>query len=368
MCRAAAAVLALGLSAGVPIARAQASAGADARPAALLARAESLQARITLGESLARREVYRQRIARRFDAGDLTVLLAASAGDATGRRVALGAASYLDSLGAIPGSWIAGHVVVAFEAAGVDSVLRAERIGGRAKVMAGFAPEPDSFADGFVAAAALTRDFWRTLDADWRGWAPADLGLGWSMARDGEAARQEMLKADTRAGEHCLEGAVAGCRLWLGLDRDPDSFQRRYQSDELRRMIQFMPRYEGSRALADQCLRGLDAACVEFARQSQTISPIPAGLSSQRSFIHAVRALHGSAALRRALADTLGSVGARFARASGVSEDSLLTEWRIWLLTGGGHPRVTAEVGDALPVVIMGALLLFAAARSGRWR
>ena len=107
---------------------------------------------------------------------------------------------------------------------------------------------------------------------------------------------------------------------------------------------------------------------MEFARQSRLVPPAPAGLASRRSLMRAVHALHGSAALRRALADTLGSVGMRLARASGLTEDALVTEWRIWLLRAGGHSRVTAGVVDALPVVIVGALLLFAAARSGRWR
>lgn len=368
MFRAAVTVLALGASAGASISLAQAGPEPGAPAATLLARAESLQARLALEDSAARREVYRQRLAHPFRAGNLTVLLAGSAGDATGRRVAAGAAAYLDSLGAIPESVIAGQVVVAIAAAGVDSVLRAARMDGRARVMVDLPALPDSVADGFAAAAALTRAFWGTLDPEWRSWAPPDLGLGWSMARDGEAARQELLRADTRVDERCLEGLVAECRLWLGVDRDTDVYEARYRGDELRRLISRLPGYEGPRAVAGECLAGLDAACAAFARQSQAISPVPAGTSSRRSLMQFVHALHGSAAVRRALADPLGSVGARLARASGVSEDSLVAEWRMWLLTGGGHTRVTAGVADALPVVIVGTLLLFAAARSGRWR
>ena len=366
MSRAGVAVAALVLHACVPIAKAQAWRGADTRTAALLARAESAQARLALGDSLARRAVYQQRIARRYDAGGLTLLLAGSAGDATGRRLASGASSYLDSLGALAGPFVARRVVVALTAAAVDSVLRSEQLGGRVKVMADLGVGPDTLADGYQVAAALTRAFWDSLDPDWRSWASPDLGLGWLAARDGEAARRDLLSADTRAGERCLEGDIAGCRLWLGLDRDPDPYGARYESVELRRFIQRAP-YGGPRALAGQCLGGVDRACADFARQSHWISPIPAGVPSRRSLIQAVRALHGSAALRRALADTAGSVGARFSGASGVSEDSLLAEWRTWLLTGGGHPRVTADVRDALPAAVFGALLLFAAARSGRW-
>lgn len=367
MYRVAVAAVVLALSAAVPNAKAQASHGADARTAALLARAESAHARLVRGDSLARRAVYQQRIARRFDAGELTLLLAGSAGDATGRRLVSGAASYLDSLGALAGPFVARRVVVAFGAAAVDSVLRSEHLGGRVKVMADLGVSPDTLADGYAVAAALTRTFWQSLDPDWRSWASQDLGLGWLAARDGEAARRDLLSADSRAGEQCLEGVSAGCRLWLGLDRDPNPYEVRYQAVELRRLIQRSP-YGGPRALAGQCLGGVDRACADFALQSQWISPIPAGVPSRRSLIQAVRALHGSAALRRALADTAGSIGARFSRASGVGEDSLVAEWRSWLLTGGGHPRVTADVGDALPVAVFGALLLLAAARSGRWR
>jgi hypothetical protein len=91
-------------------------------------------------------------------------------------------------------------------------------------------------------------------------------------------------------------------------------------------------------------------------------------MTARGSLLRAVRVVHGAAALRRALADTSGSVGVRLARASGVSEDSLLAEWRAWLLTGGGGRRVTADFADGVPVALLGALLLLAAARSGRWR
>lgn len=336
MFRAAVAVLALWASAGASVALAQTGREPGVPAATLLARAESLEARIALEDSAARRAVHRQRLARPFRVGHLTVLLPSSAGDATGRRVAAGAAAYLDSLGAIPDSVIAGQVVVANAAAGVDSVLRAARMDERGLVMVDLPALPDSVADGFVAAAVITHAFWATLDADWRSWAPQDLGLGWTMARDGGAARQELLSGDTRVGERCLEGLAAECRQWLGVDRDTDVYETRYRPDELRRLIARLPGYEGPRGDAAACLAGLDAACAAFARQTRAIPPVPAGFSSRHSLMQSVRVLHGRAALRRALADSTGSVGGRLARASGVSEDSLVAEWRIWLLTAGG--------------------------------
>jgi hypothetical protein len=66
----------------------------------------------------------------------------------------------------------------------------------------------------------------------------------------------------------------------------------------------------------------------------------------------------------RALADTTGSIGERLARASGVGEDSLMLEWRYWVLNRGGRPSDRNLLADGVPAVLLAALLLAAARRS----
>lgn len=370
MCRVVATVLALTLGAGGPALRAQRARARAADTRTLLARAESLEARVAVRDSTARRAVYRQRLARRFSAGDVTVLLAGATDEAVGARVAGRGKVLLDSLGAVPTSFLASRVVVAVTAAGVDSVLRADGLMGRARVAADVGTTLDTVTGGFVVAVVLARAYRETLDATWRSWAPGDLTLSWLEARDGEQARRELLGGDVRVGARCLEGDVAQCRLWLGLDREARPFRVRYAPGELRRLISGGTwwEYESSGQPARDCVHGSDEACIRFVESGRFVDSIPAGALARGSLLRAVRALHGATALGSALADTAGSVGARLTRASGVSEDSLVAEWRAWLLTGGGGRRVTADVGDGVPVVIFGVLLLFAAARSGRWR
>ncbi len=366
MCRAGAALL-VALSAAVQVAQAQAPGAGTVRSRALLARAESLWTQLGVRDSASHQRTYRERRARRFDAGPLTVLLPGSVGAETGLRVASGAAGYLG--GTIPSEFVSSRVVVvAFAATGVDSVLRVEGLGARNRVMADVAPRPDTLADGWVVAAVLARNYVETLDSAWRNWLPPDLAFGWTLRRDGPAAVRDLMRGDTRAGADCLAGDATGCRLWLGLDGDASPYLVRYGAEGLRRLI--AGRYFASsnaRGLAHECSAGSDDACVRLASLG-FLPATPAGFAPRSSVVGFVRARNRPAALARAFADVTGSVGDRLARASGLPEDSLVKEWRIWLLTGGGQPRVTADLRDALPVVVFGGLLLLAAARSGRWR
>ena len=56
------------------------------------------------------------------------------------------------------------------------------------------------------------------------------------------------------------------------------------------------------------------------------------------------------------------------ARAAGVPEDSLISEWRSWVLSRGRSERVSAGVGDFASALIFILLLVAMATRSGRWR
>ena len=353
------------LGASVQAVSAQTPAGQDAGLRTLLARAESLAAGIAREDSVAREERHHERLATRFDAAPVTVILPASVGDATGRRFVEGAARILDSAGVIPASFIATRIVVAYAADGVDSLVRAARLDKRVRIGADISAAPDSLADGLLAADVLAQSFRGTLDPEWRKWLPSDMGMGWNMRIEGSEAVRQLMAGETRVGALCLGGSAAGCRLWLGLDRGAVP----YQAAEIRRLL--TARWPGNRGVESQCVSGSDDACETLVRDSLLIPPIPpvpAGAASRGSFLRAVRRLHGEGTLRVALADTTGSVGDRLARASHVSEDSLVTEWRSWLLTGGGQPRVTADLRDVVPAVLAAALLLFAAARTGRWR
>ncbi|MGA2382418.1 MAG: hypothetical protein ABSG61_03195 [Gemmatimonadales bacterium] len=361
--------LALALVLGAVAGPAAAQVATDREAVRLLSRAESLQARLERRDSLGRKQRYQERLARRFDAGDVTAILANSVGDATGHRVVAGASAFLSELGAIPPSFISSCVVVAYSATGKDSVLRAEGLIRRARIMADALSSPDTLADGAIVAVVIGRAYRESLDADWKAWLPEDVALVWTMKRDGAAAAQELMAGETDAGARCLAGDVARCRLWLGVDRDPTPYATRYRPAEIRRLL--MKQFYGwgrVGGLPAECAAGSDRACLQVVDRGEWLSPVPASPRARAALVREVRALHGAATLRRALTDSSGSVGARLARAVGISEDSLIYEWRSWVLTGGGNARVAAGARDAMPALIFAGLLLLAAARSGRWR
>ena len=331
---------------------------------ALLARAESLRDDLARQDSAANRRLYLDRRARRFDAGPVTLLAPSAVGSATGRRLAASAEEYIR--GVLPPEYVASRVVIAYAATAVDSVLQGESLSGRTRLGAYVAPHPDSLTDGWSVAVAIARDYRESLEPTWRAWLPSDLGVAWTLRHDGPGAARELMRGDTYAGAQCLAGRVAACRLWLGLDGDANPYLVRYRPEELRRLVHGRWFPDGANELAHQCTTGSDAACQQVASLGY-LPPIPAGLAPRGSLLGYVRALPGDR-LVPALADHSGAVGDRLARAAGVTEDSLVSAWRFWLLTGGGQRPVTAGARDVLPVLVLSGLLLLAATKSGRWR
>jgi hypothetical protein len=369
MCRSAVALLAIASLWGSPPAHAQGGRERDRRTQALLTKAKTLLAEAVRADSTARQDVARRRRARLFVSGELALLLPGTASEAAGRTIIADAAGYLDEFGAVPVHFVASHIVVSVVATAVDSVLRASGMMRRAPVPLDLADAPDTLVAGWIVAVALGRAFRTSLDSTWRAWLPPDLSIGWRMRRDDPAAVRELMEAQTRVAARCLGGELTDCGRWLGVDRDLHPFRTRFEPADIRRLIRgrswfYQPGY----ALASQCITGSDDACVRIAEQGDVLDPIPAGRLPRSSLLRAVRARHGLDALRQALADTVGSVGERLARAAGVGRDSMLAEWRAWVMTGGGQRGVTASAGDTLPSLLVVGLLLFAAARSGRWR
>jgi hypothetical protein len=364
MYRAVLALIALMTSVGAPGAAAQ---GARSPARALAARAESLEALVARQDSAAKRARYDDLRARRFDAGDVTVLVPAIVGEVTGGRIASGAEAYLDTMGGVPRAFVRSVVPIASATAGWDSVLRAGGLAGRRRLTVDVAARPDTFADGWTIAVAIARAYTQTLDEEWRAWLPVDLGIGWKHGREDAAAVRDLAAGETRVGIECLGGRAAACRLWLGLDREPDAYGARYTPAEIRHIVAMRPFAEYLGPTAARCTQGSDEECLRYARAGQ-VPAVPASASALRSVLRELRVLHGADALRRALADTSGAIGQRLARGAGIGEDSLVAEWRGWLLTGGGRSPVSAGTCEAMPVLLFGGLLLLAAARSGRWR
>jgi hypothetical protein len=329
----------------------------------LLARAESLQTQLEREDALERDRASARRRAAPFTAGSLTVLLPALTPDAIGHRIAAGAAAMLNDVGVVPGDFVRSAVVVSTVATSVDSVLRAAGLNGKKRIPLDAGLQPDTLSDDWKVATAVAMAYRSTLDTAWQAWLPWNLIVGWKTARDGRAAARELMAGDTRVGAQCLAGETRACRLWFGLDRDPNPYAARFTPAELRRLT--AQRYTwGNVPLIKQCLDGSDDACV----RAGAIPDVPAGYEARGSLLRAVVALHGASALQRALVDTTGSLGDRLASGAGLGTDSVVAEWRAWLLTEGGRARVRADAREALPALAFAGFLVLAAAASGRWR
>jgi hypothetical protein len=240
----------------------------------------------------------------------------------------------------------------------IPSVARQE--GGKRQVVPGFAET------GWPMARAVLVAYAGTLDPEWQRWLPGDYGLKRTLEA-GEARPWQMFApALSAAGAGCLSGRAASCRLWLGLDRDGDPYVTRYRPSELREL--FTRGYWTGSPLRRACLAGSDPACVGFAREVRQPDPVPADASARRSLLRAAHDLYGAPALAAALIDTTGSIGQRLARATGVTEDTLVLAWRRRVLGIGGALESRAGAKEAGPALLFAGLLLLAAAGSGRWR
>ena len=351
--------------------RAQVPPGATAPERALLARVDSLwrddEARV--GRE---RQAYRDRSrGRLIEAGGLAMVVPGQvpAGTALGSLVT--AAAMLRDFGGIPERFVRSVVVVEQTATDTGLALSAAVARGRRRVSLGgiqlSAGATVLNIPGLAVASAVAAAYRDTRDSIWREWLPGDFGFGpWSRG-SAWVAFGSLTRSPWAAGSRCLAGEVRGCRLWLGVDRDSSPYRSRYGAMELQAYVNANDRWfaQGS-ATGRECLSGAATACYDFALEGHRllISPFPADADGRRSLVRSVRALHGARAVEQALADSEGGVGERLARAAGIGEDSLLLEWRHWVLTRGGRPQDRNLFADAAPAVLLACLLLAAARRS----
>jgi hypothetical protein len=357
----------LGIAGAAPLS-AQGPLEGSVRDRALLSRAESLLAWANAKDStllVARRVAWRARLAV---SGGLVLVVPSVVSSDHALRALDSARSLLREFGGIPESFPRSLVIYSFRALDTGAVLASRMLRARTRVQVSLMQDTGGSwtVNGWDVAASVMQAYRASLDGDWRTWLPADFGLGgWERSSAWQAYR-ELTEAPWSVGVRCVSGEPAGCRLWLGIDRDSAPYTTRYSAAELRTHFSSGSR-EWRAARADRgvaCLHGEDAACVEYAIQIQQPRPFPAFDVGRRSMLRAVHALHGPTAVARVLADSVGSVGDRLARAAGINEDSLVREWRYWVLTRGGRPRERSFAAEAAPVLLAAGLLLFAATRS----
>jgi hypothetical protein len=310
-----------------------------------------------------------RRLGRTQTEGNFTLLVSEAVPRDTVVRLAASADSILANFGGIPDSFIRTFVHVMPFVSDTAALLASPAMRGRSRLRLEWSGELPGFdlRDGWILAEPVVRAFRESRDSTWQAWLDYSYGVYWQPADAGEAAITMLTSPNYAVGNECLAGRSRSCRLWLGVDRDSQPFLVRYKPEELVSIAQ-QRTMRGAEGAA--CRAGEAATCARVFERSPwlQVRVIPAPEHLRSSLIRAVRSLHGPDAVRRALADRTGSVGERLSRAAGVSEDSLMTEWRHWVLSRGRMERVSAGAGDALTALLFTALLVGLAARSGRWR
>lgn len=339
----------------------------DPRGSGLLVRAESLWRWQQKVDSTQRREYAARRRGQLLRAGRLQLLLWESVTPEVGQRIAARADSALEDFGGPVSEWLEHVVGVQVNSTDTARALAAPDTRGRAVVELDWASTKDTVSGALDIAGQIARSYRSTLDSAWRRWLPPEYGAVWLPQHEGEWALIALTEPFVSSGAGCLAGRLGECRLWLALDRTARPVATRYRAEDLRaelRRTQFAVLYPDR----DACLNGDDAACVRFAESRSFVNPIPSPDIARSSLVRAIWALHGPRAIARAFADSSGSVGERFARAAGISVDSLVAEWRAWTLARGRTDRLAATLPQSLAVIFAALLVVFAAARSGRWR
>jgi hypothetical protein len=301
--------------------------------------------------------------------GRITMVVLAAVPRSAVDSVATFADSALAEFGAIPADFVGGLLLADEQVPPFHPALSESSLHGRTMVRMPWGRATDAgIGRGRRVSEPIAGAFWATLDRRWKQWLPYHLGIDWSPRLNGEESLNDLAgPTASMTGKQCLAGDIRGCRLWLGLDDDSASVTSRYAPAE---MQESALRVNQGDVDVRECVGGDRASCARafLGHRLYMLPWIPAPDRLRATMLRELSARHGLGAMRRALADTSGTVGARLARAAGVSQDSLITEWRMWVLARGRSDRVEAGFGEFASVLIFLSALLALALRSGRCR
>jgi len=332
---------------------------------ALLARADSLWDLRVAEDSATARGQRASRRAQLYSSGDVAVALWGAVSTSEGDSMARAASAQLSEFGLVPGAFTRGVVVIQVNAADTAALRRNPAMGRRQPLLLDWVPGDPQGVQKVVYE--ITRAFGRSLDSAASVWLPPGAGEPWSMDRDGERALRWLTESQTSTGSLCLAGDPAACRRALGLEDARNPLAARYTAGDIRRLLQ-ESRYGSARLQA--CIAGDDGSCLRFAEENRYtgLSPIPAPEAARTSMLRYVRATRGAEAVGRVFAGPPALMGARFARATGLSPDSLVLGWRSWVLSRGRLGRVRTPVGEALAALVFSGVLVLLATRRTRWQ
>ncbi len=190
---------------------------------------------------------------------------------------------------------------------------------------------------------------------------------------DREATYVQLVTAPSQAARDCFLGDLGRCRDALELNPSPDVITAWYPSAAERHALvtgDFADYFNhgANTAAFRSCAEGSESTCTTLLHTlPKGTLPRPLGYDARATLAHLALRLGGREAYHRLLADPAASVGARLASAAGVSEDSLVSRWRVEIIAARPAPVAMPSWGF---VMALGWMVFFAACglQSSRWR
>ncbi len=229
-----------------------------------------------------------------------------------------------------------------------------------------------------MSAAALTRLLIGNVpmpppDHALASWLGGTLRPTMSATRERTDVYLQLVTAPSTPARDCFLGALAACRIALGLQSGGDVLDLWYPGAAERRALvtRAFPDYfnHGANAGAFQaCAAGVDSVCDALLRHVPAGTlPSPIGAQARTTVVRLALRLGGRGAYRRLLADSGVPMFERLGSAANANMDDVLARWRREILAAR-PPSV------ALPWWAVGLALAWAAVfgtgalRSSRWR
>ncbi|TMB88232.1 MAG: hypothetical protein E6J45_11590 [Chloroflexi bacterium] len=183
----------------------------------------------------------------------------------------------------------------------------------------------------------------------------------------------QLVTAPSTPARACFLGALAACRIALGLQSGGDVLALWYPEAAERRALvtRTFPDYfnHGANAGAFRvCAGGVDSVCDALLRQVSAGSlPSPLGAQARTTVLRLALRLGGRDAYRRLIADSGAPLFERLGNAAQANMDDVLARWRLEILAAR-PPSVALPWWAAALALAWAAVFGTCALRSSRWR
>ena len=246
---------------------------------------------------------------------------------------------------------------------GTDPRLRIPDIG---EYYIGTGATPESAALGLVQAT-LPR-IWGQAPDDLRRWLPTPSGFGPLPQNLVQVVYTDLVTAPWANTKACYGGDLGACARALALESSEQPLSLWFTIDEQRRVIlNYRSRRIRSEPDYIACTDGDDASCTALLVEHPYLIRTPLAHTARESILRVALEVGGDGTMGRLIRADPGSVGEQLARATRVSQDSLVAVWRARILAAEpGSTTLTRVAGWTAFAWIL--VITVIATRSTRWR